>query len=339
MERSIPRASDGAIRPARWVGSPPGCSPAKILIVEDNTFTRHEIISILGASNLTVEIIEASDGMEALGLLLDQEDVDLIITDLGMPRVDGLNLLPAVRGEERFAHIPVIIVASKTEIQGKLPTFERGAHDFLTQPFYPAELIARVRVMLELRTHMLALQQRSIIDALTGLYSQAYLWEALGREIKRGQRYGLNLSCLMIDVDDFKSINDTMGHLVGDDVLRTMGRLLRSTLREYNVTVRYGGDEFVVLMQSTADGARMVASRIREAVAVHRFFPQDRRPNPVHVTIGVACAPASSIDDPHVLVEAADRALYRAKRAGKDRVNVTEFLNSRGYQRSSDSLP
>ncbi len=146
---------------------------------------------------------------------------------------------------------------------------------------------------------------------------------ALQREIKRGQRHGLNVSCPMIDVDDFKSINDTLGHLAGDEVLRTIGSFLQSTLRGYDFAVRYGGDEFlVVLAQKTAKGAVTVAERLREMVAQYMFFPRHRPPNPVRVTVGVASALAASVTSPDVIVQAADQALYQAKLAGKNQVCV-----------------
>ncbi len=127
----------------------------RILIVEDDTSTRGEMIRILKASDPFYEIFEAPDGVAGLAVLADV-GIDLIIADLVMPRMDGIKLLAGVRSDERFTHTPVIIVTSRDNIQEKLLSFEHGAQDFLTKPFHPAELVARVRVMLTLRAQMRA---------------------------------------------------------------------------------------------------------------------------------------------------------------------------------------
>jgi two-component system cell cycle response regulator len=300
--------------------------PNRILIVDDNASMRADMSRILKASDPLLEILEASDGVEALKVL-GEADVDLIIADLIMPRMDGLKLLTAVRQEERLQHTPLIIVTSRANIEEKLLSFDQGAQDFLTKPYHPAELVARSRVMLRLRAQMRAIEERAIVDALTGLYNHMYLAGALNRELKRCQRYKLDLSCLMIDVDDFKRINDTHGHLAGDEVLRTVGRMLQTTLRGYDFAVRYGGDEFViVLAQNNPAGARHVAERIREMVMHYMFFPLQAMPNPVTVSIGVASVPGERIKAVTSLIEAADQALYQAKTQGKNRVVTTDSL-------------
>jgi diguanylate cyclase (GGDEF)-like protein len=180
--------------------------------------------------------------------------------------------------------------------------------------------------MLRLRAQMRAIEQQAIVDALTGLYNQNYLSGALHREINRCRRYNLQLSCLMIDVDNFKTINDTHGHLAGDDVLRGVGRTLQSTLRGYDFAVRYGGDEFlVVLAQNNPTGATHVAERIREMVLQYAFFPGPGAAS-VTVSIGVASVPGQHVQSATSLIEAADQALYQAKGQGKNRVITTTTL-------------
>lgn len=297
--------------------------PTQILIVDDNTSIRADMIRILKAADPLLDIVEAADGIQALKILAEG-DIDLVITDIVMPHMDGIKLLAAVRQEERLLNTPVIVVTSQAEIEEKLLSFEQGAQDYLTKPYHPAELVARTRVMLRLRAQMRAIEQRAIVDSLTGLYNQNYLGSAINRELKRCQRYKLTLSCLMIDVDDFKQINDTHGHLGGDEVLRTLGRLLQTTLRGYDFAVRYGGDEFlVVLAQNHPQGAAFVAERIREMVAHYMFFPRSSPPNPVTISIGVASLPGETLNAADRLIEAADQALYQAKAAGKNRVMTT----------------
>ncbi|MEW6683114.1 MAG: diguanylate cyclase [Nitrospirota bacterium] len=296
----------------------------RILVVDDNAALRADLVRILKESDPSLEILEASDGVEALKHVAGSP-VDLIITDLVMPRMDGLKLLAAIRQDDRFQHTPVIMVTSQNQIEEKLLTFDHGAQDFLTKPYHPAELVARTRVMLRLRAQMRSIEQQAIIDALTGLYNQNYLGGALTRELRRSQRHDLKLSCLMIDVDNFKAINDTYGHLAGDEVLRTVGRLLQTTLRGYDFAVRYGGDEFlVILAQNNPGGAGHVADRIREMVMHHTFFPQQSPPNSITVSIGVASLPGNAIRSTTAFIDLADQALYQAKKQGKNRVVVVE---------------
>jgi diguanylate cyclase (GGDEF)-like protein len=300
----------------------------RILVVDDNATLRADIIGILRASDPLLEIVEACDGIEALKVL-SQAPVDLIITDLVMPRMDGLKLLSAIRQDDQFQHAPVIMVTSQNQIEEKLLTFDHGAQDFLTKPYHPAELVARTRVMLRLRAQMKAIEQQAIIDALTGLYNQNYLAGALNRELKRSQRYNLKLSCLMIDVDNFKTINDTYGHVAGDEVLRVVGRMLQTTLRGYDFAVRYGGDEFlVILAQNNPSGAAHVADRVREMVMHHTFFPQQAPSTSITVSIGVASLPGQSIQSPTNFIELADQALYQAKQQGKNRVVAVDHSAS-----------
>jgi diguanylate cyclase (GGDEF)-like protein len=298
---------------------------SQVLIVDDDPTIRADMIRILKASDPLLEIAEASDGVEALKTLATV-NVDLIIADLIMPKMDGLKLLSAVRQDERHEHTPVIVVTSRTEVEEKLLSFEHGAQDFLTKPYHPAELVARVRVMLRLQAQMRAIEQSAVVDPLTGLYNQSYLAGALTREIKRCERYNLNLSCLMIDVDNFKSINDTQGHLAGNEVLRTLGRMLQTTLRGYDFAVRYGGDEFViVLAQNNPAGARHVAERIREMVMHYMFLPDHLPPNPVTVSIGIASIPGEVRASADRVIETADQALYRAKTSGKNQVVAVDL--------------
>ena len=166
----------------------------------------------------------------------------------------------------------------------------------------------------------------AITDELTDLYNYRYLQQRLDDEIGRASRYGKQLSFLMIDVDDFKSVNDTYGHLVGDNVLSDLGRVLKTTVREVDIVARYGGEEFSVLLPETdASGAFIVAEKIREAVSLNRF-PDVEGERTIHVTvsIGVANLPLHA-EDKEMLLRQADDALYQCKSTGKDRVRAPKI--------------
>ena len=176
-----------------------------------------------------------------------------------------------------------------------------------------------------LRSRMAELQIRSVTDGLTGAYSHAYLQEMLSIEIDRSRRAGRPLSVVMMDIDDFKKINDTHGHLFGDQVLKEVTEAISMNIRQHDVLGRYGGEEFLVLMPGTeSDVAAKVAGRVCRAVA--RAWVRDKREAPgaalVRVTLsgGIATFPGTGPATPTALIEAADRRLYAAKREGKNRV-------------------
>ncbi|MHB1135729.1 MAG: GGDEF domain-containing protein [Coriobacteriia bacterium] len=163
----------------------------------------------------------------------------------------------------------------------------------------------------------------SITDELTDLYNYRFLQQRLDDEIHRAERYDKRLSFLMLDIDDFKRVNDTHGHRVGDQVLAEVSSLLKSTVREVDIVARYGGEEFsVILPETDAPGAFIVAEKIREAIALHRFSDADGEPV-VHVTISIGLASfPSHASDKEALLRAADDAVYHAKATGKDRVRA-----------------
>ncbi len=165
------------------------------------------------------------------------------------------------------------------------------------------------------------LERLSVTDRLTELYNHGYFQQRLEQEIARADRFGHRLALLMLDIDGFKSFNDTFGHPRGDDVLRAVSAIIRGTMRDMDVAARYGGEEFVLILPETAEaGARSVAERIRADVAEARFTGRRHGPSVARtVSVGVAVYPDDATTNGS-LVEAADAAMYRAKRAGKDRV-------------------
>lgn len=169
------------------------------------------------------------------------------------------------------------------------------------------------------------LHELSVKDGLTGLYNHRYFYTNLKKELERTQRYGTNLSLLILDVDDFKHYNDTFGHMKGDDVLRAIAGIIGSNLRGADIACRYGGEEFaIILPESTKEGAAVTAERIRRAIEAHVFPHEKSQPlGNVTASIGVSAYPADSIE-PDSLVKGADAALYRAKREGKNRVTLAQ---------------
>jgi diguanylate cyclase (GGDEF)-like protein len=302
-----------------------------VLIVDDSKETRREIIQTLRKDKSIKFVFEATNGLEALRLISDTK-VDLILTDLIMPEMDGFKLIETIRKDVRFNDVPVILLTIRSNLEDRVKGLELGAWDFLVKPVHPVELNARVKAMLrlkelqdKLKTRVHQLERLSIVDELTGLYNKKYLIEFLRREINRSKRFGFMLSCIMIDVDHFKKINDTHGHLRGDRVLKELGGLVGDAIRSYDFAARYGGDEFTLILpqQNHPDGAKDLADRIRKSVEKHSFGKLASKQS-LHITVsvGIATFIPEKTHDYEVPLERADQALYKAKSLGRNRIVV-----------------
>lgn len=205
--------------------------------------------------------------------------------------------------------------------------FRVGATDYLVKPFIGEELLARVQVHLQLRRHMRHLEEmnrnlyeRAVNDELTGLRNKRYFQEAFEEMFSRALRAKLELSCLFLDLDHFKQVNDTCGHGFGDYVLKTVGALVKNNIRGGDLAARFGGEEFVIALPTTCqDKALVVAEKIRSLVAGCPFHDQGQS-WAVTVSIGVASLLNQQPASAALLLQKADQALYRAKRTGRNRV-------------------
>jgi len=302
-----------------------------VLIVDDSKETRREIVRTIRKDKTFESLYEAGSGLEALRLISDKK-IDLILTDLIMPEMDGFKLIESIRKDDRYRDIPIILLTIRSNLADRVRGLELGAWDFLVKPVHPVELSARVKAMLRLkelqdklkmRVHQL--ERLSIIDELTGLYNKRYLIEFLRREINRSKRFGFMLSCIMIDLDGFKKINDTHGHLRGDRILKELGGLMAEMIRSYDFASRYGGDEFTLVLpqQTNPDGARELAERIRAAVEKHAFEKgSSGRSVSVTVSMGLSTFKPRDPDNYEAILERADKALYQAKFQGRNRIVV-----------------
>jgi diguanylate cyclase (GGDEF)-like protein len=265
----------------------------------------------------------ALDAEQGLAMAVDLGP-DLILLDVDLPLVTGFEVCKRLKDNPLTAQIPVIFLTGATEVYSKVQGFDLGAVDYVTKPFDPAELRARVRAALRVKRYHDILAARSHIDGLTGIWNRAYFNQRMGEECSAAQRYGRTISLVLLDLDHFKGLNDAHGHPFGDLVLQTLGDLFNAVLRATDAPCRYGGEEFAVILTETdLDGAKITGERVRQALSEVQFHPRGGRVQ-VTASIGIAC---SSIFDRGALsvsgmVTAADDALYRAKHEGRNRVCV-----------------
>jgi two-component system, cell cycle response regulator len=249
---------------------------------------------------------------------------DLILLDVDLPLITGFEVCQKLKDNPATAQIPVIFLTGATEVYSKVQGFDLGAVDYVTKPFEPAELRARVRAALRVKRYHDILAARSHIDGLTGIWNRAYFNQRMAEECSAARRYGRTISLVLLDLDHFKRLNDAHGHPFGDLVLQTLGDLLNSTLRTTDAPCRYGGEEFAVILTETdLEGAKVTAERLRREMSEAQFHPRGGRVK-VTASLGIAC---STIFDKGTLslagiVTAADDALYSAKHEGRDRVCV-----------------
>src|ERR1700690_502447 len=245
-----------------------------VLAIDDSPDI-HRILDVrLKPENLVIHhALDAQDGLDQASRL----HPDLILLDVDMPLITGFEVCRRLKDDPTLANVPVIFLTGAAEVYTKVQGFDLGAVDYVTKPFDPAELRARVRAALRTKRYHDLLAARSNVDALTGIWNRSYFNQRLGEEIAAAHRYGRVLSLVMVDVDRFKALNDAYGHPFGDQVLQHVGELLHTLLRSADAPCRYGGEEFgLILTETDEDGARNTAERIRVAMSEHTFRPKDR---------------------------------------------------------------
>jgi diguanylate cyclase (GGDEF)-like protein len=292
--------------------------PVRLLVADDEPDTRAALALALGPG---YEILTAGDGAEALAVARSGHP-DVILLDVMMPSLDGFQVLEQLRADPTTAEIPVLLVSARRDDVGKVLGLGLGAVDYLEKPFSAPELRARVERTVRLLRSQRALRQEARTDTLTGLANVRAFRAQLEIESRRAHRYHEHLTCIMVDLDDLKAINDQLGHPAGDGAIASIAALLREELRETDFGARYGGDEFVLLLPHTgAEDGRRFAERVCARVKVAVCTAGGQRV-PLQASFGVASQGPADHQDAAALLQAADDALYRAKASGGGRVEL-----------------
>ncbi|MBN9047873.1 MAG: PleD family two-component system response regulator [Rhizobiales bacterium] len=297
---------------------------ARILIVDDRASSAERCATPL-ATEHTVEV--ETNPNEAL-FRIAEGNYELIIMSLGLQQHDGLRLCSQIRSLERTRQIPILAIADGDNNARLVRGLEIGINDYLMRPIDKNELLARARTQIRkkrytdrLRDNVQTSIEAAVTDGLTGLYNRRYMETHLGTLVEQAAQRGKPLTTLVLDIDYFKSVNDTHGHDAGDDVLREFALRIRKSIRNIDLACRLGGEEFVIVMPDTdMTVAATVAERLRRRIAGEPF-PIQQGTKLLNVTLSIGIAALTNPDDTAAtILKRADLALYRAKRDGRNRV-------------------
>jgi diguanylate cyclase (GGDEF)-like protein len=294
-------------------------SPQKILIVDD---TEENIKMLNNLLHEQYEVYFATKGEDAIKIA-QTENPDLILLDIIMPEMDGYEVCRRLKSSKQFRHVPIVFVTAMSDRENEAKGLALGAIDYITKPFSPAIVEARIKNHLELKRHRDFLEMISSKDGLTGIANRRRFEEFFELEWRRAMRNGSHLSLVMMDVDLFKQYNDNYGHIAGDECLKKITITLAANLnRPSDLVARYGGEEFVcVLPKTDIEGALHIANRFLEKVS-ELGIPHDYSNATDHVTLslGVATIIPGDLFCPEDLIKVADECLYEAKQCGRNKV-------------------
>ncbi|MBF0451197.1 MAG: diguanylate cyclase [Candidatus Magnetomorum sp.] len=307
-------------------------SQALILIVDDLPQNLQVLGSILRKSKYQIAV--ATNGQQAIDVLKNISP-DLILLDVMMPGIDGHEVCRRLKEQDSTRDISIIFLTAKSETDDIVKGFELGAVDYITKPFNATELLARVKTHVELKKNRdvilnlidelegknRILEKLAVTDSLTRIFNHSHIIDRLNNEICAAQRHGDPLTITMFDIDHFKSINDTYGHQVGDDVLVEVTNTIKEALREIDIIGRYGGEEFLVVMRKTdRHGCFIASERIRKNIEALTWDHDN-----LHVNIsGGIGAIEHENDSAASMIKRADECLYLAKENGRNRIECGE---------------
>ncbi len=330
----------------------------RAIVVDDEVEVRNLIKSFLELDGYNIDI--TGDGYQAIELI-EKNDYDIVIADYRMPGIDGIEVIKRAREVKNYIAALLITGFGTQEIV--LEAFKEGdVNNYLSKPFESKELRRLVRLSIQeqqikkrednlweelmlkvkeatfecenknklleteqerIRKLNIQLEKLAITDGLTGLYNYRYFQKRLSEEFSRAVRFNLSLSCIMIDIDHFKNVNDMYGHQIGDEILQVLSGILKDSIRDIDIAARYGGEEFaLILPQIDIDGAGIMAERLREKVESYFFSDWSKPIINITVSIGVTTYPGDGIKNGNDLLKRADNALYKAKHMGRNRVII-----------------
>jgi two-component system cell cycle response regulator len=295
----------------------------RILVIAGDAVRAERIRSYLADKHQVDVLTSPSDAV----FQISGGDYELVLVSMDLDGFDPLRVCSQIRTADQTRSLPIILIADEKDRQQIVRGLDLGVNDFIMRPLERHELSARVRTQIrrhrytvELRESLSSTMQMAVIDELTGLYNRRYFERHLSMSLAKAKEQNREMAIMLLDIDFFKSVNDTHGHDIGDAVLKEFALRLQRNIRGVDLACRFGGEEFVVLMPDTdMRQAVHVAERVRLATAQHGFKVGAEYPLDVTVSVGMAFNEFET-DTPETVIKRADIALYAAKRAGRNRV-------------------
>ena len=299
----------------------------RILIADDEAMSRCLLQKTLERAGY--EVLAVENGRQAADQLCVTNGPKLALLDWVMPELDGPGVCREVRKRKEQSYVYMVLLTSKEAKEDVVAGLGSGADDYLTKPFDAEELKARLRTglrILDLENRLVEAREemrfKAMHDSLTSLWNRGMILELLGRELSRSRREHVSTAILLCDLDHFKNVNDTFGHLAGDEVLRETARRLLSSVRSYDFVGRYGGEEFLVVLNNCDPAFGFVrAEQIRKTIA-QCPVQTSNGVVPVSMSLGVLLSHEWGLRSVEELLQEADLALYAAKAAGRNCVKV-----------------
>ena len=307
----------------------------KILIVEDDNDVLKTLMEFLIKSGF---IAKGAYSAEEAEEILKNDDINMVLTDIKLPGIDGIKLTKNIK--KKYS-LDVVVMTGYSSEYSYAEAIKNGASDLIFKPVKLNELLLRInrvikeRSLLNDRDKMIKqLKQLTIEDSLTGLYNSRHFFEQLDKEIKRSERYLHPISLIFIDVDNFKEINDTYGHMIGDKILAFIAKQIKACLRSNDSAYRFAGDEFtIILPETTASEAKFVADRILSKFTNESFMINENEISGITSSIGIA---EYQINEGYQqFVHRADVTMYEAKQRGGNGV----FISPAQIKLSSTAIP
>lgn len=290
----------------------------KVLVVDDSIVTRAQIKELL--KQQMFQVLVAAHGEEALVFLEDNPDIKLILTDFYMPVIDGFELTKEVRKKYSKNELSIIAMTASNEELMSAKFLKIGANDFINKPFTKEEMACRMNNSLESLEYIAKIRDMAQNDFMTGLSNRRHFFETMNEYFPLAKKSGEPFALAMIDIDNFKNINDTYGHHVGDIALIELAKVLRTSIHPSDLVARFGGEEFCVVLKNT-DQKRALEFfiKLRSSIAAMSIQSKEHKAFSITISTGVTFSDLESLDD---VLRQADIALYNAKKNGKNRVEV-----------------
>jgi diguanylate cyclase (GGDEF)-like protein len=300
-----------------------------VLVVDDSPVYRKLVEQVLSSESYS--LLFAADGREAIKLYA-QHSPSIVITDWVLPDFSGLELCKQIRSDPNRPYTYIVVMTSNAEKGNVVKGLQAGADDYLTKPFDPGEMLARIGVgrrIIDLNRELAAktrmLEEAARTDPLTGLPNRRAIEEWTGKQLRGATRHNFPLWVVLGDLDNFKAINDTLGHDAGDIVLKIFADVLKKNTRASDICGRLGGDEFIIVFTHVeADYIESTVNRFREQFA-SLSFPLQGKSVQVTASFGIAGIQDQKTCDFSTLLRKADQTLYEAKRGGRNLVRVSNI--------------